>query len=91
MFDPTCHVLLGVGQAPNRGLQVGQTVKLTAMVDRPELNGRIGRIQKVDGEEARVAKVDLKLKYGCQMVSDGFIVRIFFCFLLPCLAGMMTY
>eukprot|EP00438_Fugacium_kawagutii_P022340 Skav233106 [mRNA] locus=scaffold1342:186394:188890:- [translate_table: standard] len=52
VFDPAHHVLLGVGQAPSHGLQVGQTVKLTAVVDQPELNGRVGRIEKVDGEEA---------------------------------------
>lgn len=55
VFDASSHVLLGVGQATNRGLKVGQTVKLTAVINRPELNGKIGRITKVNGAEVDVA------------------------------------
>lgn len=55
VFDPENHVLLGVGQAPHRGWLVGQTVKLTAVVNRPELNGKVGRITRINGEELDVA------------------------------------
>ena len=69
VFDASSHVLLGVGQAPNRGLKVGQTVKLTAVINRPELNGKIGRITKVNG-----AEVDVALPRGLERFSAAAIV-----------------
>lgn len=35
--------------------QAGQTVKITAVVNRAELNGKIGRIVRVNGDELDVA------------------------------------
>ena len=70
VFDASSHVLLGVGQAPNRGLQVGQTVKLTAVINRPELNGKIGRITKVNG-----AEVDVALPRGLERFSAAIVLQ----------------
>ncbi|CAJ1391828.1 unnamed protein product [Effrenium voratum] len=57
VFDPQEHTLLGVGQVPSAGLQQGSTVKLTGLVNQPELNGAIGRVWKTkdENEELEVA------------------------------------
>eukprot|EP00913_Durusdinium_trenchii_P024387 g22896.t1 len=69
VFDPLRHELLGVGQAKEKGLQAGQTVKITAVVNRAELNGKIGRIVRVNGDE-----LDVALPHGVERLHQDNVV-----------------